>query len=262
MAIDIKAYTDELLKAAGVTDDAQRQAVASVLSNSAAVDFIDKSQLRQSDYSRRMDALREQDQKNADYYKTLAQWEAQRKADYDKAFSELGSGNGNGNNGNAADIDKRFKEMDDRYKQVAAQQEQSFITIAKKMGKLASQHAVDFKEALDTDALEKIAIEKKLDLDHAYDALVADRRKAQQDASFAERIKRERLEAVQEFASSRNLPVDSGPRDVGYGRMSLIPSKENQVTAVPHEGRLTPEGYVNLRSGFVDEWNKSGGGQQ
>lgn len=260
MAIDIKAYTEELLKAAGVTDDAQRQAVSTVLQHSAVVDYIDKSQLRQSDYSRNMDAIREQDRKNADYYKTLAQWEAQRKADYDKAFSEL-NGN-NGNNGNNVDIDKRFKELDERYKQVAAQQEQSFITIAKKMGKLASQHAVEFKEALDTDALEKIAIDKKLDLDHAYDALVADRRKAQQDLSFTERIKRERAEAVQEFASSRNLPIDSSPRDVGYGRMSLVPAKDNQVTSVPHEGRLTPEGYVNLRSNFVDEWNKSGGSGQ
>lgn len=64
-----------------------------------------------------------------------------------------------------------------------------------------------FKEPLDTQAVFKIAGERQTDLKTAYNLMIAPRVEEIRTKDLDERIKRERKEAVEEFASQHKLPT-------------------------------------------------------
>lgn len=78
---------------------------------------------------------------------------------------------------------------------------------------LKIEHRDRFKEKLDTSAVYKIAGEKNLPLDVAYKLYINDRVEEQNKVQIEERVKREREEAVADFASKHNLPVISSSPD-------------------------------------------------
>lgn len=78
---------------------------------------------------------------------------------------------------------------------------------------LKIDHRDRFKEKLDTTALYKIAGERNLPLDVAYNLYIGDRVKEQQSVELTERIKKEREDAVTEYATKHNLPTISSSRD-------------------------------------------------
>lgn len=257
MAVDTKQYLEELFKAAGVSDDTVKQAVSGFFLNDAVAKRVGDDILRQQDYSRNMDELRKKEKQTADYYQSLVTW----KTEQDAALAAAAAGNTNGN-GNV-NIDyvskKELDELRKNYDTQAKQQEANFITIAKEMGRLSSQHAVEFKEPLDVDALEKIAVEKQLPLRQAYDQLVGDRRRQSQEAAFAQKLADAKAEGAREFASTHKIPVDTQPREY-HPIFDRDPKK--QVGAddyVPNSGRLSNTAESNLRSNFVDAWNSASG---
>ena len=82
-----------------------------------------------------------------------------------------------------------------------------------------------FKEKLDTGAVFKIAGEKNLPLDAAYNIFIADKVEEQRKVAYAEEIKRNREEAVAEYAAKHNLPViDSNPAHVHVLDMKDVPT--------------------------------------
>ena len=64
-----------------------------------------------------------------------------------------------------------------------------------------------FKEKLDTQAVYKIAGERGVDLNTAYNLHIADRVEDQRKAQWDTELKKAREDAVQEYASKHNLPV-------------------------------------------------------
>jgi hypothetical protein len=228
-----------------------KQAVTNFFTNDVVAKRLGDDILRQSDYSRNMDQLKKEKESTANYYNELVRWKAEQDAAYAGLQPVVQQPSG----------DYLTKaQLEDFRKELATanqQREQQFIAITKQMGRLASRHANQFHEELDTDALEKIVAEKNVPLDRAYDLMVADRVKQQQEADFQARIKREREEAVREFASTRQIPVDASPRESGYGRLNLTNQSQTAAEVVPHEGRLTPAGYNTLKNSFVEEWSKS-----
>ena len=264
MAVSTKEYYEGILKQAGVSD-AKRQALVAALDDEEVSKALLNEQiaprLRHDEFSREMDKLKKQKDETTDYYNKLVTWKNEQDQAYAAALAGInGNGNGNGSFVNQGDFisKKDFEAWQKQINEAAQAREANFITISKKVGRLASRHAAKFGEELDTDALEKVVVEQKVDLDRAYELMVADRLKAQQDASLAERIKREREEAVREFASTRQIPIDSAPRDNTMGRLNLTPDKNTAAEHVPFEGRLTPAGAAQLRNSFVEEWNKAG----
>lgn len=257
----ITDYLEQLAQTKGLSADDKAALLKIVGGNADFAKGLEEGTMLRSDYSRAQDALKKQKDETTAYYNQLLTWKGEQDAAYAAALAgSNGNGNGNGGFVNGEYISKKdFEEFQKKQAEAAAQREANFITISKKVGRLASRHAAKFGEELDTDALEKVVVEQKVDLDRAYDLMVADRLKAQQDASFAERIKREREEAVREFASTRNLPVDSAPRDSSMGRLNFAPDQTMAAEVVPHEGRLTPRGAQQLRQSFIEEWNKAGG---
>lgn len=71
-----------------------------------------------------------------------------------------------------------------------------------------------FKEKLDTSAVYKIAGERQCDLTTAYNVHIADRVEEARKAELKETIKKEREDAVQEYASKHNLPVVPSTSDL------------------------------------------------
>lgn len=71
-----------------------------------------------------------------------------------------------------------------------------------------------FKEKLDTEAVYKVAGERGVDLKTAYDLHIATRVEEARTKDIDERIKKERLEAVTEYASKHNLPVGPSHSDI------------------------------------------------
>jgi hypothetical protein len=257
--LDVKQYIEQLAQAAGLSDE-EKAGILKVASNDKFAKSLSDDILRQQDYSRNMDAIKAQEKKNADYYAQLVAWEQQEQA---RIAAALAGNGGQVVNGEYI-TKKELDELDNRYKKQALQQEQSFITIAKEMGRLSSQHAVEFREALDVDALEKIAIEKQLPLRQAYTEMVAARRAEASTASRQAEIEKAKQDAVREYASTHHIPLDTTPRESEYGRLTFdkAPDKSAVPDYQPNTGRLSPQGERTLREGFVESWNKAGAAPQ
>ncbi len=251
-----KEYIEQLAQSAGLSDEDKANMLKVAAANDKFAKGLEEGFMLRSDYSRSQDAVKTEKERTAAYYQQLVTWKAEQEA----ALAGAGNGNGNGAVVNGEYISKaELAEMMKKNTEAMQQQERSFITIAKVMGKLASRHATEFKEELDTDALEKIAIEKQLPLQQAYEALVGPRREEAQAKSFAEKLKQAKEEGAREFASTHNVPIDSAPRESQYGRLAF--DKAAAETAVPdyekNSGRLRPEQTRGLRDKFVADYGKA-----
>ncbi len=116
------------------------------------------------------------------------------------------------NGGAPPDFDTtKFVTRDDIQKQLS-DRDARYAGVIKQMGRLASKHAVNFKEELDVDALEKLAIETNLPLDVAYDRLIQPRvEEARKTAAEADK-KAYAEQAVKDALSRHSLPTDPTPQ--------------------------------------------------
>jgi hypothetical protein len=264
MAVDPKQYLDELLRDAGVAaDDPKRQAIFDVFSNEKVSKKLADDVMRQSDYSRAQDELRTKTQRNEAFYadmltktdanqKVLNEWAAKVKQ-YETEYGALDD-NGNGQRQVVQSVQTDFISRKD-YDAEKQRTEANFIGILKTGLKIASQHMYEFKEPLDVDALEKVAVEKNVSLQQAYDQWVGPRRIEQQKAQFDAEKQKFADEKVREFASTHKVPLDQGPREY-HPIFDRDPKK--QVGAedyVPNSGQLSPQATRNLRDNFVEAWN-------
>jgi hypothetical protein len=141
--------------------------------------------------------------------KTFAGTQEQLKA-YKDAYGELDASDKRREAANHGMSQADFeKALNDRFSahDVAA------IKFADDLTDLKIEHRDKFKEKLDTTAVFKIAGEKNLPLDIAYNLYIGDRVKELQATELAEKIKQERADAVAEFATKHNLPVVSSTPD-------------------------------------------------
>jgi hypothetical protein len=100
------------------------------------------------------------------------------------------------------DLVKARQEQDNRYAQVIRQ-----------ATRLASRHAAKYGEELDVDALEKLAVEKNLPLDIAYQQYVQPREEEAQKIRFAKEKQEFADEAVKKYAAQHKLPIDPVPAE-------------------------------------------------
>lgn len=256
MAISAKEYYEGVLKQAGVSETKRQALVAALEDEEISKALVNEQiapRLRHDEFSREMDRLKSEKEKTATYYQQLVTW----KQEQDAAFAGAGAGNGAGNGDYLTKKD--IEALEKKYQDSLKQQEASFITISKMMGRLASQHAVEFKEALDTDALEKMAIEKQLPLPQAYEAMVGTRRAEIQNQSFAAKLAAAKEEGAREFASKHKLPIDTVAREPEFGRLTFDRPGDKSVAPdyVPNTGQLSPASTRALRDSFVEAYNSA-----
>ena len=255
-----KEYIEQLAQTAGLSDEDKANMLKAVTTNEKFSKGLEEGVMLRSDYSRNLDQLKAKEKTTGDYYQTLVTW----KAEQDRLLAEaMGTGNGNGNVTGEYLTKKDLEVLDKKYQNELNRREQVQISLLKDGMRLASQHAVDFKEPLDTEALAKLAVEKNISLRAAYDEYVGPRRAELQAQSFAEKLKQAKEEGAREFASTHQIPIDTTPRESQYGRLSFNPPEKSVVPDYqPNTGRLSTTGERTLRDGFIDEWNKAGAAPQ
>ncbi len=252
--MNAREYAEQLAQSAGLSQE-EKDNFLKVVANEKLAKSLEEGVMLRSDYSRQSDQLKKTEKTTSDYYQSLVQWKAGEEARL-AALTDGGSGQVvNGEYLTKKDLDALKKEYQDAF----MRSEQSQIALLKDGMRLASQHAVEFKEPLDTDALAKIAVEKNISLRAAYDDMVSPRRTETQAAQLAAQRKADREEGARDFASKHKIPVDTAARE-HHVMFDRDPSgKAAGITDYEqNSGRLNNQQSRTLRDNFVSEWDKAG----
>lgn len=252
MPFDVKSYAEQLMQEAGASEE-QKQAFLAIIGNDKVSKRLSDDVMMHADYASKMDSLRADRTKWEKFYSDLQVWQAKEEQRYAQAHAVLQNGE---------PPEPVMKPGDyitpQQLKDEMAQRERTTISLLKDMGRIASAHAVEFKETLDTDALEKIAVEKNLTLTGAYNEMVRERRDVSQKEKFTNQLQQARDEGARDALAKHKLPVDTQPREY-HVMADRDPSKmAGGAEYVPNSGRLTPQGERSLREGFAEEWQKAG----
>lgn len=255
--MNAKEYIEQLAQSAGLSEEEKANVLKVATSNEKFAKGLEDSILMRSDYSRNMDALKADRAKWEKFYQDNLVWKAQE----EQRLAELQAAQ----NGQppvqqqvVQQVQPDLTAIEKKWEEKLAQRDGQMIGLLKVGMSLASQHAVEFKERLDVDALEKIAMDKKVSLQQAYDEYVAPRRAQQTEAQFKAKLEEARAEGARDFASKHKIPVDTQHREY-HVMFDRDPKK--QVGAddyVPNSGQLSPTSARVLRDNFVEEWNKTG----
>lgn len=256
MAIDTKQYLEQLAQAAGLSDE-EKANLLKVASNDKFSKALGDDVLRQSDYSRNLDALRADRQKWEKWYADSLQW----RADEEARIAALTNGGHQTppSTQPAFDAEGYKKMLLEEVNKKTQTQEQQFIGLLKTGLSLVGRHMAEFHEPLDVDALAKTAVEKQQTLDAAYSDLVSPRRAEAQKAKYEADLKAAREAGAREFASTHKIPIDTAPRE--HHPLLDKPSQAVVTDYTPNSGRLTPSSERSLRDSFVSEWEKEGAHQ-
>jgi hypothetical protein len=211
--MDVKAYLDSLAQTAGL--DAESKAnLLKAIENEKFATALSGSLSRQEDYSRNMDALRKDREGLEAEKSTWREWYAkavEQDAAREAELVKLRGGQPTNTTTTSTSINGGLTKAD--LEKILAQERGSLIAVTKAMGRIASRHAAEFKEALDVDAVEKIAIERGIRVEDAYEQYVAPRVAERQKAEFEQKLKDAHDAGVKEGMSKHGIPDDaSTPR--------------------------------------------------
>ena len=257
MPVSAKEYYEGILKQAGVSD-AKRQALITALEDDEVSKALANEQvvprMRHDEFSREMDKVRKDKE---EYYARMLQWKNEQDALYAQTTQTVQP---------PVNPDymtkKDLEALEKKYQAELERQSNIQVDLLGIGMELASDYAVTYKKRLDTNALKQIAIEKKLSLRDAYAEMTRADRETQQAAQRKAEIDQARADAVREFASTHQIPIDSTPREAGYGRATFDGQSKAvaDYDSLKQQGRLSNQQNVNLRNAFVEEWNKSDAG--
>lgn len=214
LAQTAQQYFDKLMRDAGM-DETTIATVASALAHEKVAGNANQLvKTATEDYNAQVGRVRALEGKVKEY----GDWYGTANSEYQRMVSELEQArNGNGN-GTAPTMDtSKFISKDELASTLAGYsktQAEQYAKAIKMTAHLASSHVARFKEALDVEAIDQIANEKNVPLDVAYNLYIQPRVEASAASDLESRIKREREEAVKQYASQHRLPVDPSPSEV------------------------------------------------
>lgn len=251
--MNAKEYTEQLAQSAGLSQEEKDNLLKIVAGNEKLAKGLEEGVMLRSDYSRKQDELKADKEKTSKYYGELVTWKATEQERLDALYA--GNGNGNGERTviqtvqNPDVVTKRDMEAE------LQKRDGQFIGLLETGMSIASRHAVEFKEPLDTAALKKIAMDKNLSLQAAYDEMVAPRRAETGTAQRKAEIEAAKAEGAREFASKHKIPVDTTAREAYHPIFDRDPKKQVGADSyVPNSGQLGPADTRQLRDNFVTAW--------
>jgi hypothetical protein len=239
----LQEYLDSLAQTAGLAEE-DKAALKKVLGNQKFSEELEKGVKRQSDYSRNMDELKAEKLKVdtqigqwREWYKTAAETDAARETELQELRAKAGVTVTPTTTTTGGYTKKELEDL-------LARERGQLIAVTKDMGRIASRHAADFHEALDVDAVEKIALEKGLTVVKAYEEYVAPRVKEISDKAIEEKLKQAHDAGVQEGLSKRDVPDE--------GSKSYHP-----IFGQPKQAEAT-KGMTDAQraSNFAEAWTK------
>lgn len=148
------------------------------------------------------------------------EWYPKANGEYQRALRDLETAKaqlaalGAGDSGAPPDL-SRFLTKEDLEKQ-RTESDARYAAVIKSGLRLASRHAARYSEELDVDALEKLAVEKGLNLEQAYKEWVEPREKKAAEEAHGKAIEKAKEEAVRDYASKHQLPVDPAPVEQSF----------------------------------------------
>jgi hypothetical protein len=218
MAKKSDAHEQFLADLIAAVPEIQRPYVEEALKADTVSRLLRDSVLNRSDYSRQSDSLAEErrafEAEVAEARRRVAGWEewyatsTQELANAQARIAELETSSPTTPDPLTAD----FVSRDEITKQLQ-ERDRYAIAFADLLTDLKIEHRDRFKEKLDTTALTQFAQRRGIPLDAAYPLFVADRVEVQRTKDLEERVKREREDAVKEYASAHRLPVSPGPSE-------------------------------------------------
>lgn len=208
-----KAF-EELCKEAGFGEDDTKLALEKFADNEKFAEKFTAGFTRHSEYSSALDKLKNLETemgRNKEWFTNS--WPVVQKsleeAGYVLVNGQLIKSNKQPNNDEGINVEGLTqKQVEEMMEGKLTHLRNAFASTMKDGLRLASRHAAQFKEELDVDALEKIALEKQIPLQTAYDLYVAPRVEDARKKSEEERLKQGIEEGVKDRLSKMNLPVD------------------------------------------------------
>lgn len=93
------------------------------------------------------------------------------------------------------------------------QRDQAYVGLTKSVAKATSDYISRFREPLDVDAVEKIALERGMSFDTAYKEFISPKVEAQRTVENEAALKAAREEGFRDAMSKHKIPADSAPRE-------------------------------------------------
>lgn len=256
MTTNLTEYWAELAKKAGLPEDKVTPVLEALKDEAVQKTFKDGFKAL-PDYSRDLDSVRDRTKaetaaevegKYSDWYKqadaaykhnlTIAE-------DYEKYQELYGSIDGNGNQPDARYLTQ--EQLDKRLNELFQARDKAYIGLQKQMARIVSEHVSKFNEPLDIDALEKLALDRGVDLPTAYQSYIQPRVEKANTEEWEAKLKTAREEGAREAMSRHNVPIDTRPKD---------PSLFSASFATPKEGVVEDKAAMNeFLSGYT-EWEQ------
>lgn len=254
MKAELKQYLEGILKDAGA-DEVAQQAILTTFEN----EKVSNAFIPRPEFSRALDekdkTVKAKDQEMQNYYQqvlatTQRNEEAVRRAmavaqRYVDTYGELPDGTTVDPNNPAATraaVGDYVSKQD--FQKLMAERDAQTIYLVKRAAGFSADYLHRFQKPLDMDALEKLAIEKKLSLDQAYAEYIGPEQQARQQTEFDAKLKSEFERGLKEGSSRTSVPTDHKPSEPHpfFDR--------SKADAKPTSRQV--------RDGFVEEWNKAG----
>jgi hypothetical protein len=229
---EISDWLDDVLKGVDLPEE-EAKALRSTLERAEVRKEIGNSVLRQSDYSRQLDALKtdqdaaaearaegdaflarnkDRDHNNSEIHKTLAD-------QLDEANRRLSEGLGDpvtptSSTSPTQQDDSNFITLE-QLDEINREREQNAIAYSNKINQLSNKHHKNFDEYLDFDALVEHATKNSMNLDDAYHDMHKTEYDELNEKVITDRIDVAVKEALVDARSNKDIPgVDVGPKRV------------------------------------------------
>lgn len=252
---DLRAYWQEIAGKAGIAPEAIA-AVGDSLGDSNVASAFRQAFVPTSEYHSNLDEVRSAaDTRKAELDKwyneqALPAYQTnlggiERLRQYESLYGEIDPNTTS--KGQAEGLGFRNKEELDRYLEDKFKaQQQGFVGLAKITPKISIDYYNRFKEVLDLNEVEKLAVEKGLSPEAAYNEFIAPRVETARNADFAAKLKEAEEKGARDAISKYHLPVDTSQREANpfFNRETVEVKSATPV----EEDRAS-------RSAFLDGWN-------
>lgn len=249
---EVRAYAEKLAQEAAL-DETQKAAFMQALANEKIAKGFADGTMRQDEFSRQMDQIREKEKAREaqmatmqQNYGTWEQWYKQNEprlkqlARYEQTYGPLDDGGaGNGNAAAAAQMGMTKDEFEKLLNERLSARDSAYSGVIKSMGKLVGDHYHRFKEPLDVDGLEKFAVDNGVPLETAYERLIAPKVEAQRKAEVDALVKAKYDEGVRDGMTRARTTGDSRPRDASFS--SVLDQKDELRNLNPRDREKTAE---------------------
>ena len=205
-----KAYLEGLAQEFGLNDD-EKAALLKVTEKEAVAKRLVDDHKRQSDYSRAMDEVRSKtlelegrSKEWTDWYNNAVTNDQARERELQDLRTRTGT---NGTTTTGTTVTSGLTEA--QVQKMLQEQGSRLVSVTKQAMKIASRHAAEFHEALDVDAVEKIAIANNMTVEDAYNRWIAPRLEERAKADVDARIKAAHDDGLKEGMSKASVPDET-----------------------------------------------------